>query len=264
MRVAVVSPHAHNTGNTTLAMLIGMQLASNEKLTCIGHIKPTSPSFYAYLNFVGYQDKTSSPSQIVKILKEGAMLPDEARDYCKQITNDLEAFTNTSTNFEEGDMAYMTAYMASSFPHEHIVFDVDEENLNDAGVQEVMRLCDVIVLNLTQSVKDLAIFKEKRDKYMEAFGAKPLVVVVNKYNSIKGTIKEAAAMIGIKKPNNWLVLHDNPWITWATNHGEMPKLFQQMKANNKELMDIRADITSICITLGKAKQAARARKGSRR
>ena len=79
-------------------------------------MKPISNSFYSYFNFIGYQDKTSTPTQIVKILKEGGLTADDISDYCKQITDDLEAFTNDAANFNQDDMNYMHEYIAKSFP----------------------------------------------------------------------------------------------------------------------------------------------------
>ena len=161
MRIAVISPHASNTGNTTLAMMIGLELSSTGKKTCITHTKPISKSFYSYLNFTGFQDKTSTSSQIVKILKEGGLNGDEVRDYCKQITDDLEAFTNEATNFTQEDMEFMVNYIARSFPHEHIIFDVDDNYGEKMG--DLIKLCDVVVLNITQSVAELKEFYKNKD-----------------------------------------------------------------------------------------------------
>lgn len=261
MRIAVVSPHTENNGNTTLAMLIGLELSSNGKKTCITHAKPISNSFYSYLNFVGYQDKTSTSSQIVKVLKEGGLNGDEVTDYCKQITEDLEAFTNDATNFDQNDMDFMIKYIARSFPHEHIIFDVDDYNIEQN--EAIIKLCDVVVLNITQSVAELQSFFKNKDKYMEMFGNKPLVVVINKYNSIKGTIKETAHWMGVKKPNNWLVLHENPWITWATNHGQLGQLFKKINEKDRRVIEIQSDLVKICVTLAKAKVSKDKKSGGR-
>ena len=261
MRIAVISPHASNTGNTTLAMMIGLELSSAGKKTCITHTKPISKSFYSYLNFTGFQDKTSTSSQIVKILKEGGLNGDEVRDYCKQITDDLEAFTNEATNFTQEDMEFMVNYIARSFPHEHIIFDVDDNYGEKMG--DLIKLCDVVVLNITQSVAELKEFYKNKDTYMKAIGKKPLVVVVNRYNSIKGTLKETANWMGVKKPNNWLVLHENPWISWATNHGQLNQLFRKVKAKDPRVVEISSDISKIGITLAKAKVSKDKKAGGR-
>lgn len=262
MRIAVVAPHTSNNGASVLTMLIGMKLASFGKPTCITHIKPTSNSFYTYLNFSGFQDKTSSPSQIVKVLREGSLNNDEARDYCKQITPDLEAFTNNAPNFDQEDMIFMFKYIAKAFPHENVIFDVDNDDPEQ--VKTVVSLCDVVVLNVTQSVTEMNSFKADKEKYQDMFKGKPLVVVVNKYHSTKGTLAETAKWMGVKKPNNWVVLHDNPWITWATNHGNLNQLYRKIEGKDPRVIELNSDLTKICTTLARAKTAGDKKGGGRK
>lgn len=259
MRVAVVSPHARNNGNTTLAMLIGLEYASQNKLTCLTHIMPTSPSFQKYLSFKNYVDKTSTPSQIVKILKEGGLTGDEARDYCKQITENLEVFTNQTTNFNQDDMNFMYKYIAKAFPHEHVIFDVDDDNLEQC--ESVIKLCDVVVLNVGQSIVELDEFRVNKDRYMKVIGNKPIIVVVNQYNSTCGSLQDVAKWMGIKKPNGWLVLHYNPWIRWATNKGNLNSLFRNIIKKDPRVIELQADLFKICSTIAKAKSVSDKKKG---
>lgn len=260
MRVAVISPHANNNGNTTLAMLIGLELANRNKLTCLTHALPSSPSFYHYLAFRGFPDKTSTPSQIVKVLKEGGLSSEEARDYCRGINDNLEAFTNETSNFSQEDMNFMYKYIAKMFPHDNVVFDIDDDN--EEQCKAITKLCDVVVLNLTQSIKELNKFKENKDKYMEILKEKPLVVVVNKYNSTISNIKEVAHWMGIKKPNGWLVLHYNPWISWATSHGRLGELYRVISKKDPRVIELQADLTKICNTIEKAKSSTGKKRGS--
>ena len=262
MRVAVISPHTSNNGNTTLSMLIGLEFASSNKTTCITHVLPTSKSFYKYLAFRGFSDKTSTPSQIVKILREGGLTGDEVRDYCKTVSEDLEAFTNESSNFTKEDMNFMYKYIARLFPHENVIFDVDDSDLEQC--RNVVKLCDVVILNITQSVKELDNFRENRNQYLEIIKGKPLVVVINKYNSTKGKIQEVAKWMGIKKPNGWLVLHENPWITWATNHGKLNQLFRNVVRKDPRVIEIQADLSKICTTLARAKSSKDKKGGGHR
>lgn len=259
MRIAVVSPHSRNNGNTTLAMLIGLEFASQNKLTCLAHVMPTSDSFYKYLSFKSYEDKTSTPSQIVKVLKEGGLTGNDVRDYCKQVSDSLEAFTNQSSNFDQNDMNFMYKYIAKAFPHEHIIFDIDSDDLEQC--KTAIDLCDVVILNLTQSVKELSHFRENKDKYLEMISGKPLVVVVNQYNSACGSLKDVAAWMGIKKPNGWLVLHYNPWIRWATNKGKLNILFKNIVKKDPRVLELNSDLIKICSTINKAKALTKKKTG---
>ena len=251
MRIAVIAPHMHSNGATTLAMMIGLAMSSTGRTTCITHVKPISESFYKYLNFIGYQDKTSTPSQIVKILKEGGLSKDDVIDYCKRVAENIEAFTNDATNFSQADMNYMINYMAKSFPHEHVVFDVDDNDIKQNT--EVIKISDVVVLNITQSVAELRRFYENKDEYMKMFEGKPLIVVVNKYNSVKGTLKETANWMGVKKPNSWLVFHENPWVAWSTNHGQLNQLYKKIQDKDTRVIELNSDLSKIVGSLVRAK-----------
>lgn len=258
MRVGVISPHSQHNGVTTLSMLIALSLGDTGKKTCITHINPISFCFYKYLNFLGYQDKTSTPSQIVKILREGELSKDDVSDYCKQVDENVEAFTNNASNFTQEDMDFMIKYMAQDFPHEHVVFDIDSDNMEQ--IQNTIKYVDVIVLNITQSVNELEQFKEKREEYAKLFEGKQLVVVVNRFNSAKSTLKEAAHWMGIKKPNNWVVLHENPWISWAINHGKLNVLFRQIKAKDKRVIELASDLSKINSTILRASREKKNRR----
>ena len=253
MRIAVISPHTVHNGNTSLAMLIGLEFANTNKLTCITHVMPTSPSFYKYLAFRGFADKTSTPSQIVKILKEGGLTGDEVRDYCRSVSNNLEAFTNESSNFTKDDMIFMYKYIAKLFPHENVIFDVDDSSPDTC--KSVIKLCDVVVLNITQSITELDAFKANREEYLDMIQNKPVVTIVNKFHSTAGSLKEVAKWLGVKKPSNWLVLHYNPWIPWATNHGRLNELFRTISKKDSRVIELQSDLVKICTTLAKAKSS---------
>lgn len=250
MRVSVISPHMHNTGGSTLSMLLALELASTGKKTCITHISPISSCFYKYLNFIGFQDKTSTPNQIVRILKTGGLSKDDVSDYCKQVADNLEAFTNESSSFTKEDMEFMVGYISTSFPHEHIIYDVDSRDLEQ--MKNVINCSDVIVLNITQSVYELNRFNENKEAYTSLMEGKPVIVVVNKYNSVKGTLKEVANWMGIKKPNNWLVLHENPWIAWSTNHGQLNKLHKKIINKDDRVIELKPELTKICSAMMRA------------
>lgn len=252
MRIAVISPHTTKNGNTTLAMLIALELAnSSKRKTCIGHTNAVSNSFQTYLDFYGYDDKTSTPSQIVKLIQTGGIMPEDAGDYCKKVNDNLEAFTNTTSNFLQEDMEFMTEYIANKFPHEHIIFDVDSQELEK--VEHTVNLCDAVVLCLTQSVVELEVFRNNKERLMGIIGNKPVVVVVNRFNSCIGKISDTAHRMGISKPNNWMVLHENPWIGWATNNGKLSVLNKRMGEKDVRVADIKADIDRICSSISRIK-----------
>lgn len=262
MRIAVVAPHTEHNGKTTLAMLIGMEMAQSHKKVCMCHTKPISESAYDYFGFNAFADKTSTPSQIVKILKEGDMDDDSISDYCKTVTDNFEVFTNRSTNFTNDDMQYMLTYIVNNFPHDHVIVDMDNEDTNFN--KSIIELCDAVVLCISQNITEAKDFSKIKSEFSEIVGDKPMIVVINKYNSSKGTIAEMAKWMGIKKPNGWLVLHENPWITWATNHGKVETLFKLVSKKDSRVSELNGELNKIVINLIKAKTKSDKQKGGGR
>lgn len=243
MRIAVLSPHTRQSGVTALSMLIALEVSQGGKKTCLTHLKSTSKSFFKYFNLVDYDDITSSPSQIVKLLKEGGLDEDGISDYCRKITEDLEVFTNNATNFSEEDMEYMFDYIGNYFPHENIVVDVDSDN--PEKIKKAIGLCDIAVMVVTQSVIEAESFLENREEILGILGKTPTITVINKFNSIKGTLNATANWMGIKKPNKWLVMHENPWVAWATNQGKVTQLFKKASEKYIDVVEIESDLKKI-------------------
>lgn len=256
MNIAVISPMAKNSGNTTLAMLIALDLAHKGKKICLTHTSSLSMAFYNYFSLKTFEDKTTTPSLIVKLLKEGGVQPEEVSDYCKKIDDNLELFCNESTAFTKEDMNFMLSYLATKFPSDYVIFDVDAgqyEFTTNEIVEKTLKLSDIVIINITQSINQLQYIKEIKDKMMSLLGNKPILVVINKFCDIQSTIKETAAWMGVKKPNNWLLLRYNPWIGWATNHGQLLTLYKKMVEKDMRVVDIAADLNKISTCIMKVK-----------
>lgn len=263
MRIAVISPHTVKTGKTTLSMLLGLELAKTSKKVCMCHTDPISESTFAYLGLSAFADKTSSPSQIVKMLREGDIDKSSCSDYCKQVNNNFEVFTNISTNFTDDDMQYMLNYIVKDFPHEHVIVDMDTNDMKFN--KAIIKNCDVVLLCITQGIKEAIEFKAMREEIAKFTEGKPIVTVVNKYNSSKGTLQELARNMGLKKPNGWLVLHENPWIEWGTNHGKLETVFRLLSKKDPRVIELNAELNKIVVTLLRAKSTKDKKKvGARR
>ena len=76
MVVAVISPHTHNNGNTMTSILTALGLAELKKTVLLTHTCARSDAFYQYLGLNSYEDKTSTPTQLVKLMREGAIKPE--------------------------------------------------------------------------------------------------------------------------------------------------------------------------------------------
>lgn len=259
MRIAVISPYANHTGKTTMAMLIGMELAKSSKKVCMCHTKPIGHEVYDYLGINTYTDKTSTPSQIVKVLKEGEISADSASDYCKDVNEKFEVFTNNFTNFTADDMQYMLEYIIKSFPHEHVIVDINNDDVEYN--KKIIAMCDVCLLVINQDIADAKNFAAHREDFVKLVGEKPVITIINRYNSTKGTLAELAKWMGIKKPNGWVVLHDNPWIAWGTNHGKIEQVHRLAVRKDARVVDIKSELSKIAVTIMRAKSLGDKKKG---
>lgn len=256
MNIAVISPQAHNTGTTTLAILVAMELASRNKSICLTHANSESASFYDYFKLESYEDRTMTPSQIVKLLKEDSIKPEEISDYCKKVTDRLEVFSNKSKVFTSEDMKFIIQKTRTHFPHDYVMFDVDigaYDMPNDSVSTDIIRNSEAIIVNVTQSIQQLKEFADRKEQITQLFAGKPVIVVVNKFCEIQSSVKEAAAWMGIKSPNNWHVLRSNPWIPFGTNHGAIVNVFNQMKKGDIRVIDVANDISKVADSVMKMK-----------
>ena len=47
--------------------------------------------------------------------------------------------------------------------------------------------------------------------------------------------------MGIKS-QHWLVLHENPWITWGTNHGNLTQIARKINEKDIRVIELKADL----------------------
>ena len=260
MNIAIISPQAHNTGTTTLSILVALELASRGKKVCLTHANSESASFYDYFNLKSFEDRTVTPSQVVKLLREGDIRPEEISDYCKKVNDTLEVFSNNSKAFTSDDMKFMLEKMGTHFPHDYIFFDVDVgayDMPNYYVSSDIIKYSDAIIVNVTQSIQQLKEFGARKEVITEMFRGKPVLVVVNKFCEIQSTLKETSTWMGIKAPNNWMILRNNPWIPFGTNHGKIVDVFKKMKDKDTRVIDIASDIEKIADGVLKLKAAVK-------
>lgn len=261
MNISIISPHTSQNGNTTLAGLIALELSQKGRKVCLSSVTLSSKALYEYFNLTSFEDKTSTANQLVRLIKEDALEAQDFSDYCKRVTDEMEIFS-TNDNIDEEDTKFLLDYMVKNLPHDYTIFDIDEDALASEKCRIIIESTDLVILNLTQSVTELEKFKKQREETMAKFGKKPAMVVVNKFNGVQGTIKEAAKAMGIKKPNNWLTLRYNPWIGWGTNHKNLLQVFVKMKNLDIRVKDIESDLNKIGNAIVRAKTKIRGKAGA--
>lgn len=261
MNIAVIHPHSSKTGATTVTLLTALELGRHGKKCCITHTKSGEDSIDKYLGFKEEfeDDKTSNSSRLVKMINEGGMTPEELHNYCKEAIPNVEVYTADDT-IDESGLESTVKFMCESQEFDYLLIDVDNDyTLKKNKVAKIsVEKADLVILVLDQNGKSLEKFKNNSKRYMADLAGKPMLVVVNKFTDIAGSIKSTAALLGIKKPNNWIPVRYNSWLIWACNNNGIRDLAECMAdEHDMRVADIEADITNVANSILKVKIAAR-------
>lgn len=251
MIVSVMSPHRQGTGTTTTALLLALGLGNMKKKVLLTHTDSVSESFYTYLGLQQFEDKTSTPTQMVKLLREGAIQSEAIADYCKNVSDNVYVFTNNKTNFTDEDMNTLSEYLVDHSDFDYLIYDFNDFESETA--KYILRKSEVIVLNFTQSFMELDAFKKDMQKYSKMFAGKKLILVCNKYNSVIGKDKDIPKRLGFKAPCN--VIHYNPWLAMASNTGQLLTLYKNIRAKNSKVVELNNDINRLATIVTKIRIA---------
>lgn len=251
MIVSVISPHCTGNGNTTTAIFLALGLGNMKKRVLLTHTDSISNSLYTYLGLHQFEDKTSTPTQMVKLLREGAIEADAIPDYCKNISDNTFVFTNNKTNFTDEDMLTLSKFLVEHSDFDYVVFDFNDEEKEVS--KYVLAHSDVVILNFTPSVIELEEFKKNMAKYSKMFAGKKLVIVCNKYNSIICKDKDIPKKLGVKAPCN--VIHYNNYIVKMSNNGTLLTMVQKARAKVPEVVELSNDMNRLATVVSKIRLA---------
>ena len=251
MIISVMAPHCSSNGTTTTALLLALGLGNMKKKVLLTHTDSVSNSFYNYLGLQQFEDKTSTPTQMVKLLREGAIQSDDISDYCKNVSDNVYVFTNNKSNFSDEDMETLAEYLVDHSDFDYLVYDFN--NFETETAKYILKKSDVIVLNFTQSYMELDEFKKQSQKYAKMFAGKKLVIVCNKYSSIVGKDRDVPKRLGFKAPCN--VIHYNPWLIMASNSGQLLTLYKNIRAKNSKVVELNNDINRLASIVTKIRIA---------
>lgn len=251
MVISVMSPGNHGTGTTTTALLLALGLGNMKKKVLLTHTDSISNSLYTYMGLKQFEDKTSTPTQMVKLLREGAIQSEDIPDYCKNVADNLYVFTNNKSNFTDEDMKTLSEYLVQHSDFDYMIYDFNSFHTETS--KYILENSDAIVLNFTQSIMELHRFKESMDKYSKMFAGKKLILVCNRYNSIIGKDKDVPKHLGFKAPCN--VIHYNPWLPMACNSGQLLALYQNIRIKNAKVIELNNDINRLASVISKLRIA---------
>lgn len=249
MNIAVIQPQGHGSGTTTIAALVASELASRNKQVCLTNTKPVSEALYPYYNIDTSQEKHNASLELINLIKFGGIRKEKVGNYCRNISNHLDLFVINAPfrkgELSEDDLVGTVRFFGTSSPYDYVVYDVDEKQLAKPAVQALLAFTDICVVVMTQDSREAARFMEQKEEFAKAVKAVPVVVVVNKYSSILGNIKELAAVLGMKNTKNWCTVHLNQYIPYCENRGKLDYLAKQLHNNAPEVVELNRDIWHI-------------------
>lgn len=251
MKISIISPQSHNNGNTVSSILIGLGLSELKRKILLTHVQPQSPTFEGYLGFEAYEDKTSTPSQLVKLMREGAIQPEEIGDYCKNLEDFLDVFANSNLNFIKDDMETLLKFiLEADTKYEYTLFDFDVEN-NGFEDELALKKSDIVILNLNNSVNDIAHFNKNRKRIGKACSGKKVIAICSAYDSKSGKLKDLAKQLNLN--TTIYPIRYNSWVQWACNKGKLDYVFKQGKTKDKDVIEVYRDIMTIVNVIVKTK-----------
>lgn len=264
MNIAVIQPQGHGSGSTTVAALIASELGNRNSQVCLTNTKPVSDSLYQYYGIHAENEKQNVALELVNLIKFGGIKKEKVRNYCRNVEENFDLFVlNTPYQkgvLDESDMVEVTDFLGTNSPYDYVVFDMDEERMDSVVTEKVLEIADVCVLVLSQNMCELTKFLAIKDKFIKLTKGIPLIVVVNKYHPVIGSLKDTAASIGIKNTKNWCLLHSNPYIPYSGNRGLYQLLCKRIRENVVDVVELNKDVSHILKNVMEIKKIERNRR----
>lgn len=253
MIVSVISPHTQNNGNTITAILMALGLADVKKSVFLTHATPRSDVFYNYLGLHSFEDKTNTPTQLVKLMRDEAIKIEDIGDYCKTIIDGCDVFANNTKTFTEDDMKELMTRLTDANKYDYMIVDVDENDITKEIPAMLIERSDIVVFNLTQSLSDILEFNKNRDYYMKLTSGKKVIFVCNMFSSTAWAVKDFTKKLGVK--TTACVVHFNNWIRWGCNNGKLLDVYKFIKLKDPRVIELEKDIVGLASAINKARIA---------
>lgn len=248
MNIMVVAPHTDRNGVTTVASLLGSEIASRGKTVCLTHLNNKRQDIRQMYDLDKRpKDRTTEPSKLVKLIKTQVLKASEIPNYCQSLSKNFDAYTVNDRNYTSEDASYLVNFILGSFPYDFVIFDTDTNDMDDLSVRAVIQRCDLVVFVVSQSIVEMKDFKET-GKQLTKLYSKPSIVVVNRFDREISTVKDVQDEVGAKRLSKeacWLKLRYNPQVVKYSNSGYMHSLFTTGKSGEYTLLDIMYDTKAI-------------------
>ena len=259
MNIAVISPHTSKAGVSMISGLLGVEMAHRGRKTCVLNTRLSKSDLSVYFKLNDFQDKTSNPHRLIKMLREDAVKPEDVNDYCRELCTDCAIFTAGEESLEAEEHAYVIDYALNYFNHDFKIFEIDSpyEEYNSKVVQNVLTNAHVIIIVADPNRIELEKFKDRYKSLLNIIGSKPTIMVMNKYCPGVGSMKELASYAGIKSPGKWISFRYNPNLTWGANNGELKLISKMIDKEDIRFTDTASDLATLANRIVKVKVTKR-------
>lgn len=264
MNIAVMAPHIHGNGVTTITALIASELSARNKKVCMTHVRSQSESLFPYF-CLNKTDKTNNPKQLVNLIKMGGVEKDSITNYCRSVSEDLDLFSLDTPmddiTLTEDDISKVLEFLSDGTVYDYTIFDVDENNMDKQNVKIIMEKADCIIFVLSQSSTEIRRFNDLRTAFEKKAKGKSIIYVVNKYNTYLGNVASLQAQCGEKKnAKNWHILHQNHNIQKCENQGSLKYLSKQIQLRHPDIIEVHGDVVRIVQNIFRVKAELRNRR----
>lgn len=261
MIISVYSPFSNNTGVTTTSILVAMGLAEKKRPVFLTHASRISHSFDTFLGIEEYEDKTTTATQLVKLMQEGAITIEELKDYMKHPVGFLDVFTNKTQGFTQIEMNNLIKYVVENTgTYEYTIFDIDKE-IKDETSKYIMDNTDIVVMVVPPDVVKLQKIKAMERELKFRFRNKQIVVVSASHTNKAIKTKQIAKELGFK--TDVLPIYQNDWVKWANNRGKLPFVFLQGTQGDGDVLEVYKSVQMVVKAIGKARQTITRQKAKR-
>lgn len=246
MRVAVVSTYP-NTGNTTVAAMLGTALACTQEVdVALTYTTLKARRLCEYMGVTPTQDITTNLSQINQLIQADAISPEECKDYLLRVQNHLYILDTSSDTLSEEDRIDMMKKVYSFNVAPITICDIssNKDVMTEPLTQDIIAESDMILLNANPDLKTKKRLDEWREEGLLPMD-KPVLLFINMFDERIYSIRDLARINGFKVRNS-VKLHRNPFIQKYSNDGKLTSIVTEALKRNLAVLELNQDLKEIC------------------
>lgn len=248
MNIAVISPGNRGTGVTSLAILLGIDLANRGNPVVVTSLNASKSDMRDYVGALPKDlgDVENGMRELLRAKSTGEFDAGDIRSYCVDLGVDILLRPDGMKPSEANEVIQYISGANLNGRNYICIVDVDVENMRSPEVEFEVTSADVVVVVLTQNISHIKRFRENRANMAKAFAGKKVIVVINKFDKFAGTVKDVWNKAGVKYGDGWFEVRYNSCVPLMTAKSFIQQAASAMKvANDKDIATLKADIERV-------------------